>query len=114
MRTTSIVGAFLLCLAAACGGGNSRDCTGLCTDAQAGQCTTITGSCTSFCNALDAVDGPSNCTSQRDAYEACLGVGANVCANSCDSQETSLSNCVGTYCANHASDPDCQTLINSF
>ena len=95
-----------------CGGG--KDCVDLCTEAQAGQCTSITGSCTSFCNALDAVQGPANCESQRNAYEACLDDGDAVCSNSCGATESSLSSCVGTYCLANSSNPNCQTLLQSF
>jgi hypothetical protein len=93
------------------GGG---DCTSLCTQAQAGSCTAITGNCGNFCSALNVVAGPASCTSQYNAYQGCLGAGATACASSCDSQESALTTCVGTYCAAHMSDANCVTLIGSF
>jgi hypothetical protein len=93
------------------GGG---DCTSLCTQAQAGSCTSITGNCGNFCTALAAVNGPASCASQYSAYISCLNTGVTVCANSCDGQESALSTCVGTYCAGHMTDANCATLIASF
>jgi hypothetical protein len=114
----SLVLASILALGlAACGGdgeGSTGDCIDLCTEAQAGDCTSVNGNCTSFCTALDGVQGPSNCTSQRNAYESCLEQGANVCDNDCAALESSLSNCVGTYCQANPTNADCQTLAASF
>jgi hypothetical protein len=93
------------------GGG---DCASLCTQAQAGSCTAITGNCGNFCTALAAVNGPASCTSQYSAYQSCLSMGAAVCANDCDSQESALGTCVGTYCYAHATDANCTTLMTSF
>ena len=105
-----------LLVLAACGGdeGSTADCVSLCTEAQAGDCTSVDGNCTSFCTALDGVQGPSNCTSQRNSYESCLEQGANVCDNNCDAQETALSSCVTTYCMANPTNADCQTLAASF
>lgn len=116
MRFTSFTRGLVLSFLVACGGGDGStgDCVDLCTEAQAGQCTSIAGNCTSFCEALDGVQGPSNCTSQRNAYQGCLDTGDNVCANDCDAQEMSLSNCVTAYCATHQTDADCVTLAASF
>lgn len=108
----------LVSVVAACDGGGvgggDKDCVDLCTEAQAGACTSIDGNCTSFCNALDAVDGPANCTSQNSAYQSCLNEGALVCDNSCAAAESSLSNCIAVYCATRQSEPNCATLIASF
>jgi hypothetical protein len=102
-------------LAAGCSDDSeSRSCADLCTEAQAGHCTAITGSCGAFCSALDAVQGPSGCTSQRSAYQSCVSSGATACTNNCDSQESALSNCVGTYCLAHTTDANCVTLASSF
>src|SRR5689334_15801572 len=58
--------ASMVVLAAACGddGGDGDedddgssgggDCTSLCTEAQAGDCTRVTGNCGNFCDALDS------------------------------------------------------------
>jgi hypothetical protein len=92
------------------GGG---DCSSLCTQAQAGSCTTISGNCGNFCSALGAVTGPASCTSQYNAYEGCLGSGATACATDCDAQENALTTCVATYCAAHSTDANCLTIIGS-
>lgn len=112
-RTTLV--ACLLAFAA-CGGdeGSTADCVSLCTEAQAGDCTSVQGNCTSFCTALDGVQGASNCTSQRNTYESCLEQGDNVCDNNCDAQENALSACVTTYCMANPTNADCQTLAASF
>jgi hypothetical protein len=89
-------------------------CEDLCTEAQAGNCTTVTGSCSNFCSALDKVQGPANCESQRDAYQSCLDSTPDVCDAGCDAKESALSSCVGSYCLGHASDPSCVTLQQSF
>jgi hypothetical protein len=107
---TSIV----LGLALVSGCGSDPSCEDLCTEAQAGGCTTVTGNCGSFCAALDKVDGPANCESQRDAYESCLDSTPDVCDADCDAKESALSSCVGSYCLGHASDPSCVTLQQSF
>ena len=91
-----------------------RSCAALCSEGQAGHCTTITGDCGNFCSALAAINGPASCTSQYDAYIGCLNTGITVCANSCDSQESALTTCVGTYCLGHSTDANCVTLMNSF
>lgn len=117
MQLSSILRGLFLCSVIACGGGggtSTADCVDLCTEAQAGQCTSISGNCSAFCDALDAVDDPAGCADEHAAYESCLEGGSNVCDNNCDAQEADLSNCVGTYCAANSGDPDCQTLINSF
>ncbi len=104
-----VLGSVLL---AGCGGG--RDCADLCTEGQAGSCTSITGNCGSFCGALDDVEDSSGCASQRGAYEACLDASDNVCDVDCDAKESALSSCVGSYCLGHANDPSCVTLRGSF
>jgi hypothetical protein len=89
-------------------------CVNLCSEAQAGHCTSITGDCGAFCNALDGVQGPSGCTSQREAYQGCLNDGATACAGDCGSQESALSSCVGLYCLAHSTDSNCSVLMASF
>jgi hypothetical protein len=111
---TRLLFVFGLVLAGCGDSGSTADCVDLCTDAQAGDCTAITGSCASFCTALDNVQGPSNCTSQRNAYQGCLDGGANVCANDCDAQETALGVCIGSFCQANPNNPDCVTLEASF
>lgn len=96
----------------ACTGGEAS-CVDLCEEAQERSCTAISGSCTSFCEAAFNVEEESGCADEREAYQDCLE-GEEVCADSCDSLESSFSNCLGNYCLTRTSDPDCQTLINSF
>ena len=117
MQLSSIVRAFACCLLVACGSSDGTDtgeCVDLCSEAQDGDCTSITGNCSAFCDALDGVQDEANCTSQRASYQSCLANGADVCDNNCDSQETTLSNCLTSYCLTRTDDPDCETLINSF
>lgn len=121
MKLSSLVGSSIrvscLVMLVACGGGDGLDtgeCIDLCTEAQAGDCTGIAGNCTSFCEAVDGVQDEAGCTSERSAYQACLSVGANVCDNECDAQETVLTDCLADFCAANLSNADCQTLINSF
>lgn len=95
----------------ACGG---KDCEQLCTEAQAGDCTSIDGNCGSFCAALDDVDGDAGCTDERDAYEDCLNSDDAVCDASCGGAESALSSCITAYCIGHAGDPSCVTLAGSF
>jgi hypothetical protein len=95
----------------ACG---DKSCEELCTEAQAGDCTSIQGSCGSFCGALDTIEGPSGCGDERSSYEECLNGTDDVCDAGCGSQENALSACVQAYCVGHASDPPCTTLAGSF
>jgi hypothetical protein len=98
----------------ACDDSETRDCVDLCREGQAGRCTAITGDCGDFCGALDAVQGPAGCASQRAAYQDCLSGGSNVCINDCDSRESALGTCIGTYCYTHPTDAACVTLNASF
>lgn len=117
MKLSSIVRALTFCVVAACGGSDGTDtgeCVDLCTEAQAGDCTSIEGNCSAFCDALDGVQDEANCTSQRASYQSCLADGVDVCDNDCGVEETTLSNCLANYCLTRADEPDCATLINSF
>jgi hypothetical protein len=99
----------------ACGNsGGSKDCASLCKLGQSGKCTAIKGDCTAFCNAMDTLAGPANCSSQKTAYQNCLGSNADVCAASCSSQETATTTCYSTYCLGHLTDKDCLTMMGSF
>lgn len=93
---------------------STAGCVDLCSEAQAGSCTGITGSCSAFCTALDGVQGPSGCAETRAAYQGCLNSGATVCANSCGSQESALASCVGVYCMANPTNSNCTTLMASF
>jgi hypothetical protein len=101
----------LAALVQGCGG---KSCVDLCTQAQAGSCTSVRGNCSSFCNALGEVKGPASCGTAYDEYQTCLSRGSDVCANSCGSQESALTTCVTTYCVAHPSDANCTTLAASF
>lgn len=107
MMVAMVLGTLLV----GCGG---DDCVSLCTEAQAGNCTAITGSCGNFCSALDDVQGPAGCKAQRDAYEDCLTDEDGVCSNSCNGPEAALANCIGAYCLANSGNASCQVLIQSF
>lgn len=95
-------------------GCQNANCVDLCTEAQAGDCTSISGDCQAFCDALDGVEEPSGCTDERTAYQDCLNDGDHVCDNHCDGVEADLETCVAAHCLTHATENDCQTLVNSF
>ena len=99
---------------AGCGGDDTGNCVDLCTEAQAGDCTSIEGSCSAFCTALDGVQDDAGCADQRETYQSCLNATANVCSNNCAAAETSLGNCIAVYCATHQANADCQVLASSF
>jgi hypothetical protein len=93
---------------------STAGCVDLCSEAQAGSCTGITGSCSAFCTALDGVQGAAGCASQRQAYQGCLNDGATACAADCSSQESALASCVGLYCLANPANSDCTVLMASF
>jgi hypothetical protein len=86
----------------------------LCTAAQTGSCTTITGNCTDFCAAIAGLTPLAGCTTQEADYTACLGTAADVCQHSCGVQLQDLHTCLGMYCVSDPTDPDCQKLVASF
>jgi hypothetical protein len=88
-------------------------CVDLCTDAQAGDCTSITGDCGDFCTALTSIEGPSGCGDERGQYESCLEL-TGACGGRCDGQETLLTRCVTTWCETQPGNASCQTLLGSF
>ncbi len=115
--TLSLLVRTALCLVVACGGGDGTDtgeCVDLCTDAQAGDCTAIEGSCSAFCNALDGVQDAAGCTSERASYQSCLSGGVAVCDNDCDGEEAALTDCLTEFCSANVTNQDCQTLASSF
>ncbi len=117
MRLSSLFRTVAFSFLVACGGSDGTDtgeCVELCSDAQAGSCTSIQGSCTTFCNALDSVQDESGCTSERASYQACLGDGADVCDNDCDGEEAALEDCLTDFCAQNLTNEDCQALASSF
>lgn len=108
----SILAALALLAPASCGD-DEWDCVGACEDAQARDCTSITGDCGDFCDALFNVEEPSGCVDERSDYQGCLD-DQGVCGGSCGASENALESCVGTYCLAHSGDADCQVLVNSF
>jgi hypothetical protein len=98
-----------LCLAAAAAVGCKSACESHCSDAQAGNCTTITGDCGIFCSSLDEVSSKGNCETQYNNYEACLDQGP-VCSQDCGGQQTALASCAVTYCLTNSSDINCGTI----
>jgi hypothetical protein len=80
-----------------------------CEEAQAQDCTVITGSCSKFFDAMDSLSrSKTSCGAQADAYESCV-VSHPACAidANCGSEENALTQCVGVFCLTNASDPDC-------
>jgi hypothetical protein len=112
LLVTFLASTLATALAPACNDGE-LDCRQLCNEAQDKDCTSITGDCGDFCEALTNVQDDSGCADEREAYSDCLN-DKGVCAGECNGAETALTTCLGTYCAGHASEPDCMTLINSF
>ncbi len=116
MQLTSFVRVLAFATLVACGsdGTDTGECVDLCTEAQAGDCTSVTGNCSAFCNAVDGVQDQAGCTDERATYQSCLAANADVCANDCDGEETALTDCLADFCANNLNNQDCQTLIQSF
>jgi hypothetical protein len=98
-----------LSLAAAGAVGCKSQCESLCSDAQAGNCTAITGDCGIFCSSIQTVASEGNCETQYNNYEACLDQGP-VCSQDCTGQQAALSTCAGAYCLGHTGDTNCQTI----
>jgi hypothetical protein len=96
------------------GCGADKDCVELCTEGQAGDCTSIKGDCGAFCSALGNVESPSGCGDARESYQDCLNSESDLCDSSCGLEELTLSQCVASYCAAHAGEADCQTLTAAF
>lgn len=92
--------------------GTVLSCAELCTEAQAGNCTFITGSCGDFCSALTNVQSDATCTDERESYESCLNSDA-VCDADCDDEEGALTGCLIAYCLANSSNADCATLTAS-
>jgi hypothetical protein len=117
MRTLGLLVTFLVSLSTtialeACKEGE-LDCQQLCDDGQAEDCTSITGDCGDFCDALTNVQDESGCNDEREAYSDCLN-DEGVCSNSCNSVESALTTCLTNYCATRLAEPDCMTLVASF
>jgi hypothetical protein len=89
------------------------NCRQLCNEAQDEDCTSITGDCDDFCEALTNVQDESGCNDEREAYADCLN-GEGVCSNSCNGDEAALTTCLSSYCATRLDEPDCTTLVASF
>ena len=89
------------------------DCVQLCDQGQDKNCTSITGDCGDFCDALTGVQDESGCSGEREAYSDCLN-DDGVCSDDCNVDEAALRNCVTAYCATHATDADCITLVASY
>jgi hypothetical protein len=95
-------------------GGDARSCEELCSEGQAGSCTTVQGDCGAFCDALDRATPKAGCPDAPDDYEACLSETADVCSSDCASEESALESCLIDYCVANPSDPDCPLLAASF
>jgi hypothetical protein len=88
-------------------------CRQLCEDGQDEDCTTITGDCTDFCDAVTNLQDESGCADEREAYDDCLNE-EGVCSNSCNAAESAFTNCYTNYCATRLDTADCMTLAESF
>lgn len=97
----------------AVGCSDEASCVSLCEEAQEGDCTEVSGSCSSFCSALIDVEEPAGCSMERESYDNCLGAEARVCDTSCDAQERALTQCLLPYCFGNASDPNCRALVEA-
>ena len=113
LRLSAVLLSFLAILGPVSCGDDEWDCVGACEDAQARDCTSITGDCGDFCEALFNVEEPAGCVDERTDYQQCLD-DQGICSGDCDGSENSLESCVGTYCLTHSGEADCQVLINSF
>jgi hypothetical protein len=109
---TFLVSALVGAIAPACNEGE-LDCRGLCEEGQDKDCTSITGDCSDFCEAMTNVQDESGCGDEREAYADCLN-GEGVCSNDCNGDEDALTDCLIAFCLTHAADPDCVTLTASF
>jgi hypothetical protein len=89
------------------------DCRQLCKQGQDKDCTSITGDCDDFCDALTGVQDEAGCTDERESYADCLN-GEGVCSSDCSADEATLRNCVTAFCATHATNADCVTLVASY
>ncbi len=100
---------------AGCGDdGGSRSCAVLCSEAQAGDCTSITGDCVEVCAALERQEGPSGCAAKNELYQSCLNSQPHVCDVDCDDPGNALASCLGVYCLTRMGEADCQVLIGAF
>lgn len=89
------------------------NCKQLCDAGQEDDCTSITGDCGEFCNAMTNVQDESGCADEREAYADCLN-DEGVCSGSCGGTESDLTTCLTVYCATRLTEPDCMTLAESF
>jgi len=97
------------------GCGGDRSCEELCAEAQAGSCTTISGSCAAFCAAIDNSQARAGCESEVSTYLECQNASGNVCDEpSCSAEESAVGSCYLPFCTANPDDPDCATLVNSF
>jgi hypothetical protein len=98
----------------ACGDDTDEgDCVSLCEDAQARDCTSITGDCGAFCDAVFSVEDRAGCADERLDYHECLNA-EGVCGGACSGSENDLETCLGTYCLGHSGEDECQVLMSSF
>jgi len=109
---TFLVSALVGAIAPACNEGE-LDCRGLCEEGQDKDCTSITGDCGDFCEAMTNVQDESGCGDEREAYADCLN-GEGVCSSDCNGDEDALTTCLTAYCATRLTEPDCMTLAASF
>lgn len=102
--------ALLLLLCGACG----NSLVDVCEEAQDNQCTTITGDCSTFVDALDSISSNAGCSSEYGSYESCATGQDDVCSvdNNCGGEETALGLCIGPYCL--ANSAECAAIQDVF
>ncbi len=89
---------------------SQAECQQECGEAQAGECSLITGNCNNCCAAALAL-APTACGAEFAAYYDCVAAGnPTACNASCATEEQALSNCAQTYCLANLTNPNCQTL----
>jgi hypothetical protein len=103
------LGAFFL-IGAGCG----DSLVDVCEEAQANQCTSVTGDCSEFVDALSSISSSAGCSSEYDDYESCATSQEDVCSvdNNCGGVETALGLCIGPYCL--ANSAECAAIRDVF
>jgi hypothetical protein len=106
--TTLILLGFVL--SSACG----DSLVDVCEEAQDNQCTTISGDCSAFVDALDRISSAAACSSEYDQYESCATGQSDVCTidSACSGKETALGICIAPYCL--ANSAECAAIQDVF
>jgi hypothetical protein len=117
-RTMVVCALALAVLAVGCG----DKCKSVC-DEQKKCSDTVAGlpdgmTCDKLCDDVNGVSDASKCDKQRDDYYDCADKVEDKCdassRNTCDTQQSTWSDCIGTYCQAHPSDKDCKKFFDDF